>query len=65
MAPAQGPHCAQGTQRLERPQGRETKAQTVASTNKHSHLSLPSLSLSQLIRIAEQSFQFIVGVGQG
>ncbi len=35
----------------------ETEACTEMISNKHSHLSLPFLSLSQLIRISKQSFK--------
>lgn len=53
MAPAHGPHGAQGTRRLEKATGPQAKAQTKPSANKQSHL---FLSLSQLIRITKQSF---------
>lgn len=53
MAPAQGPHGAQGTHRLGKATGPQARAQTKPIANKQSHF---FLSLSQLIKITKQSF---------
>lgn len=56
MVPVEGPHGTQGTRRLGKATGQKTEAQIEPSANEQSHLSRPFLSLSQLIRITEQSF---------